>query len=165
MSPAPDKVTTSNLETQQAISASPPDPKSTQITQRFAASMQFSGPIPPPGFLEQYERISPGLASRMVGMAESEAEHRRLIEARLVDSHCADQKAHHDEVTRGQVLATVITISALIAGSVTALHGYQIAGSILGASGIGGIAVTLILGRNARQESQNSSKEVEPKAG
>ena len=101
-------------------------------------------------------------------MAETEAEHRRLVEARLVDSHCADQKAFHNEVTRGQILATFITISALIAGTVTALYGHEIAGSILGASGIGGIAVTLILGRNARQESGNppdqaGQKEQKPK--
>ena len=55
--------------------------------------MEFSGPIPPPGFLEQYERINPGLASRMVAMAESEATHRRQMETKLVESHCEDQKA------------------------------------------------------------------------
>ncbi len=115
--------------------------------------MEFSGPVPPPAFLEQYERISPGLASRMVSMAEAESVHRRQIESSVVESHCQDQRAFHSEVLRGQILATAITVVALVAGAYTAVSGHEWAGGVLGCAGIGGIAINLILGRNAKQES------------
>lgn len=37
----------------------------------------FLGPIPPPELLAQYERTLPGLADRLVAIAERESDHRR----------------------------------------------------------------------------------------
>jgi uncharacterized membrane protein len=42
----------------------------------FAVSEQYSGPLPKPSDLERYESIFPGLAERIVIMAEKEAETR-----------------------------------------------------------------------------------------
>ncbi|MBI1800726.1 MAG: DUF2335 domain-containing protein, partial [Chloroflexi bacterium] len=41
---------------------------------------EFSGPIPPPSLLSQYEQAFPGLADRIVKMAEREQTHRHHIE-------------------------------------------------------------------------------------
>ena len=43
-------------------------------------SESFSGPIPPPTILEGYERIHAGLADRIMKMAESQSEHRKILE-------------------------------------------------------------------------------------
>ncbi len=40
----------------------------------------YEGPIPPPAMLAEFEKISPGLADRIVKMAENQAEHRQEIE-------------------------------------------------------------------------------------
>jgi uncharacterized membrane protein len=48
------------------------------------ASERFAGPLPPPDLLADYERALPGLAERIVAMAENEGRHRRSLEARLV---------------------------------------------------------------------------------
>lgn len=37
----------------------------------------FSGPLPPPQVLAQYESILPGSANRILSMAEKQSEHRR----------------------------------------------------------------------------------------
>jgi len=37
----------------------------------------FVGPIPPPDILQGYDNILPGLADRIVSMAEAEGNHRR----------------------------------------------------------------------------------------
>jgi len=45
---------------------------------------RFSGPIPPPALLREYEAVLPGLAGRIVGTAEEEAKHRRRMERSLL---------------------------------------------------------------------------------
>ena len=42
----------------------------------------FSGPLPPPDLLDAYERTMPGLADRIVKMAETEQGHRHRSENR-----------------------------------------------------------------------------------
>jgi uncharacterized membrane protein len=44
----------------------------------------FSGPIPPPYVLAKYERALPGLADRLVRIAERESEHRRELQRRAI---------------------------------------------------------------------------------
>lgn len=45
---------------------------------------RFAGPLPPPGLLLEYEQAMPGLAERIVLMAENEGNHRRAVENRLI---------------------------------------------------------------------------------
>jgi uncharacterized membrane protein len=47
-------------------------------------STTFSGPIPLPAHLREYEQVLPGSADRIVAMAELEAHHRRRSEGRLI---------------------------------------------------------------------------------
>lgn len=47
-------------------------------------SSTFSGPIPPPGVLKEYENILEGSAHRILAMAEKQSSHRRDIEKRTV---------------------------------------------------------------------------------
>ena len=44
----------------------------------------YQGPLPHPAQLEHYESILPGLAERIVTMAESQKEHRHKLESRVV---------------------------------------------------------------------------------
>jgi uncharacterized membrane protein len=50
----------------------------------FATATAFSGPIPPPDALAKYERALPGLADRLVSIAERESDHRRAMQRRAV---------------------------------------------------------------------------------
>lgn len=45
---------------------------------------RFAGPLPPPALLGEYEQALPGLAERIVTMAENEGNHRRAVENRLL---------------------------------------------------------------------------------
>ena len=49
-------------------------PKDVQI--QYVQSISFSGPIPPPGLMSAYENVHPGLADRIMTMAEKEQDHR-----------------------------------------------------------------------------------------
>jgi uncharacterized membrane protein len=50
----------------------------------FATATAFSRPIPPPDVLAKYERALPGLADRIVGIAERESDHRRALQRRAI---------------------------------------------------------------------------------
>ncbi len=47
-----------------------PQPRNSSLSPQISASVQFTGPIPHPGILEQYNRILPSAADRIISMAE-----------------------------------------------------------------------------------------------
>lgn len=55
-------------------------PASIEIT----AASAFAGPLPPPDLLAKYEKALPGLADRIVTMAEAEGAHRRRLHQRAM---------------------------------------------------------------------------------
>jgi uncharacterized membrane protein len=58
--------------------------KKQKISTNLSVQQSYSGPIPDPHSLAQYEQLQPGLAERIIRMAEKEAEHRHLQEDRLI---------------------------------------------------------------------------------
>src|ERR1035438_8495401 len=48
------------------------------------ATMQFSGPLPPPGILAQYNDVCPNGAERIIAMAEKQQEHSQELERSVV---------------------------------------------------------------------------------
>ena len=97
------------------------------------------------------------MASRLVGMAENEADHRRAMERRLVEAHCSERVSYHAEVLRGQICALLIVVTALAIGGYTIAQGHDWPGALLGTGGMGGIVLTFILGRKAKQLPPNTS--------
>jgi uncharacterized membrane protein len=53
-------------------------------TIEFATATAFAGPLPPPRQLAEYEETLPGLADRLVLIAENESEHRRALQRRAI---------------------------------------------------------------------------------
>ena len=47
----------------------PPEKREVTVIERHAS---FSGPLPPPSILEDYDRVCPGAADRIIKMAEKE---------------------------------------------------------------------------------------------
>lgn len=71
---------------------------------------RFSGPIPPPRILSEYDQVLPGLADRLVSLAEGEAEHRRALQRR---------RARLAEAGLGSAFVIAMTI---IAGGIYLIH-------------------------------------------
>ena len=55
------------------------------------ASMMWQGPIPPAHEMEQYERILPGAADRILAMAESQSDHRQHLETTVVEGNLTSE--------------------------------------------------------------------------
>lgn len=101
---------------------------------------QFSGPLPPPEILQQYDQVIPGAAERILAMAEKDAKHQREIE------NSAIQFASR-EVKRGQWFGLAIGISAFITSIVALGLGSEQTASILGGVTVVGLVTVFVVGR------------------
>lgn len=55
-------------------------------------SERFSGPLPHPSHMREYEEILPGSAERILSMAETEQNHNAGMEKTIVDAQIGDMK-------------------------------------------------------------------------
>jgi len=60
----------------------PPQP----VTENRVISAQWSGPMPPPSTLREFESVVPGSAERIVRMAELEQSHRHASENAMLNA-------------------------------------------------------------------------------
>ncbi len=76
--------------------------------------ISYSGPLPPPGVLEGFERVLPGAAERIFSMVEKQLDHRISIEKAAVDSGVNNSAAG--------IKAAVVIEAMLVAGSCYLAH-------------------------------------------
>lgn len=128
-----------------AATAPTPQQQAPNLTVRH--QMAFSGPLPAPHILREYDETLPGLAERVVQIALAEAEHRRALEVKIVDSEIAEQGRTHERNTRAQHYALITTIAGFAtAGACAALHAFTAAG-VIGGGTIAAVASVFLTGR------------------
>lgn len=88
---------------------------------------EYSGPIPPPNMLAQFDEIEPGLANRIVLMTEENLAHIRELEN-------FDLRESHKLNKRGQIFAFCLSIGSFM------LSGYGLYLDKLIFSGLFGLA-------------------------
>ena len=119
-------------------------------------SAGYSAPLPPPVHFEEYDRILPGAADRIVTEFERNSGHRREVEIRLVDAEIRD----HVVSRRIEVFSYFCAISVIfflvvsgiyIATMTNAGTWNKVFGSGLSIAGLGGIAKTFLKGRGERK--------------
>jgi len=76
----------------------PATPRKEVVRRLIAEAWRFAGPLPPPEFFAEYNRILPGSAERILAMAEREQAHRHKTV-----NH--GQTNEHVLAKRGQVIA------------------------------------------------------------
>jgi len=107
-----------------------------------AVSQQFSGPLPPPHILGEYDNVQAGLAARIVEMAEKEQAHRHGIEAQALSASISTEK-------RGQHYALLLSLVILVGSMFLVYSGKEIAGSLLAGASLTGLAYIFITGRKS----------------
>ena len=105
---------------------------------------QFSSPLPPPELLLNYENTKPGLIQKIIEMTEVESNHRRAFEKEKLLAEVNNLQRGDELLARAQIFAFVISIATIIGGCATAIFGAEIAGSIIGTSGIVGIIAAFL---------------------
>lgn len=106
---------------------------------------QFRGPLPTPALLAQYEQVHPGLAERIVRMAESEQQHRHQLE-----QHDVEQP--YLLARRGQWFAMTLAVLVLLLAAVMAIAGSPAAGTVVAALDITAVMVAFLYGRRQRAD-------------
>ncbi len=113
-------------------------------------SQSFSGPLPPPDILRQFDEVVPGAAERIIKMAEEQSAHRRELEKKVISSDIARSKW-------GQFLGFVIAIAGLAVSAIVAIYGNALVSGIIGVGTLASLVGVFMYG------SRNRSKEREEK--
>jgi len=104
---------------------------------RVSQQYSFSGPLPPPEVLEKYNQAMPGLAERIISMAEQQGRHRQEIEKTVINSNAFVQKV-------GPFLGFIVAMTAVIGGIVLILKGkdgYGLAAIITALASLAGVFI------------------------
>lgn len=110
-----------------------------------AVTESFSGPLPHPAMLSQYEQISPGAAERIITMAESQSQHRQEMEKTVIQSDTKNSRL-------GLHYGLAIGLTAIICGSTCILQGHHFSGSFIGGGGIIGLVGVFVYGSRQRRK-------------
>jgi uncharacterized membrane protein len=91
-------------------------PQHKQPEERLVVSQQWSGPLPPPKALSDFDLVIPGASERILSMVESEQKHRISYESDVLKAQMADTK-------RRNWLGASIGFTAIAASVFTAYIG------------------------------------------
>ena len=108
-------------------------------------SASFSGPLPHPDMLKQYEAVLEGAANRIILMAEKQSAHRQDLERRVVVSDI--HKSYW-----GLVAAFVLALASTVCGSLVADHGQPWAGGAIATATVVALVTVFLKETRARRE-------------
>lgn len=108
--------------------------------QLIATAAQFSGPLPPPTILQQYDETVPGAAERIIAMAEGESEHQKYMEKTAMHLKSRENRL-------GQYFAMATVILAFSTSIACAYMGATTAAAIIGGATVVGLVAVFITGR------------------
>ena len=124
----------------------PVAPKNNQpnsINKQLAqVSQSYSGPIPPPQILEEFERIIPGAAERILHMAEENGKHQREMERSALNMVA-------DTTRRGQRYGLLIGLTAFITCIIALWLGSEETAMTIGGVTIVGLVAVFVTSRSS----------------
>lgn len=115
--------------------------------------ISFRGPLPPPEVLQRYDQITPGLADRIVRMAEKNQDHRHNLENTVIPSRVKLEQ-------RGQIIGALLGIAMIISGTAIVATGMPIVGvSIIGTTAVALAGLFVYTDRSKRKELEGKRPE------
>lgn len=103
-------------------------------------AVRLEGPLPPAEMLADYEQVMPGLADRIVKMAELEQAHRHQLERNEFEHPYAVAR-------RGQILGLAAVVLFLSFAALLAIKGHGVAAATVAGFDIVAILVVFITGQ------------------
>lgn len=104
-------------------------------------SARISSPYPPPKLLEQYDRVIPGFAAKIIDKIDDETNHRREMERASFQEATSDRRDAHMLACRGPIFALAVTVTGFAVTSLAVIYNRQWIGSIVG----GGTLLDLVI--------------------
>lgn len=121
-------------------------------------SRQYSGPIPPPEMLQEYNNIVPDAAERILAMAEAGAKHQREMEAGLLVADIESDKRRHIEVLRGQLFAGAAVVVAFSVAALALFLGSPAAATLIGGTTVISLVTVFVTGRKEKPVVEDPQK-------
>lgn len=118
---------------------------------KVSAKSTFSGPIPPPNALEDYEVILPGSADRILTMAENQSKHRIEIESSVINSKIKQSYI-------GMYLGFVLALFMCGTSTFLIYSGKSIGGLATLVTAIAGLVGAFIYGTNSNRKEREAKK-------
>lgn len=128
-----------------------------EVRQAMLHAEHFSGPLPQPAILRQYDEVIPGAAERIIAMAETQAKHRQQLENKVIDSGIRDSRL-------GLHYGLIIGLCAVAGGTACIILGHQIGGSIIGGVGLSGLVGVFVYGSAQHRKERESRMRAEVSA-
>ena len=100
----------------------------------------YSGPIPPPDILKEYEKIEKGFANRILEMAENQSLHRKKMENKIVESEINLSK-------KGQYFGLIVSFLFISAATACAILNQPLPASVIGLGGLTNLVSVFVQGR------------------
>jgi uncharacterized membrane protein len=114
---------------------------------------QFSGPLPPPEILKEYNDILPGLADRVMKMAEKQSTHRQKIEDRVIGSDAYRANA-------GLWIGAGVAVLSILAGAYLVAIDHDWAGVGIGTTVVVALVGVFVYGSISRRQERLSKSGV-----
>lgn len=130
-----------------ASSSSPSQNPDSEIT---AIGFQFIGPLPTPGMLEDFDRVVPGLARKIVDRSELELHHRHKVEELALTARIEDRRAARRLSQQGQWMAFVLAVLFSGLGVYLVLNGYPKVGGAMATTTVVALAGVFLTGQLKR---------------
>ena len=130
----------------------PSSPRNNNSLRYHQSTRISSGPIPAPEILKAYDIVLPGLAERIVSMAEAQSAHRMELEKKVING---DVK----RANWGLACATFISFLVLFLSGFLAYLDHEGVAAILAGLNISALAGIFIYGtKSRRQERKDKEK-------
>lgn len=130
-------------------------PQEKRVLIRQIIAQHYQGPLPPPAMMEDYDRIIPDGANRLMNLLEQQTSHRIAMEEKLVSGNIL--------VTRtGQLIAAVLSVFFGLVAAFLGYFGHDVLAGSIGVTTIIGLAVVFVLGKEPGQRDVDSEADVNP---
>lgn len=131
-------------------SSLPPKQKQELVIQ---IASHFSGPLPHPDVLREYDAIVANGAERIFQGFEAQTKHRLQLEDFAV-------KSQIKQSGRGQIFGFIIAVLGLGLATVLAIYGFEILASVIGGTTLVGLVTIFVLGKSGqRRDIEKKKKE------
>lgn len=126
-----------------------PEEKQNAVSRAFrlVVKKSHSGPLPDPESFEQYSRLIPNGADRLMKLVENQAAHRQTQESRMVYTH------RHKTIS-GQWIAAALSILFGLAAYKLGMAGHDVLAGTIATSTIGGIIAVFVLGQLKKDDDE-----------
>jgi uncharacterized membrane protein len=140
----------SSLETRRGsfdsiLHPEPPRPLMVTKQERRSVSTSFSGPLPPPWALQEYDKVVPGAAEKILAQAQSQTLHRIEMERKVTESDIQRSRL-------GLAAGFIVAMTTILGGIFLAYTGHDLAGTTIAALATASLVGVFVYGKSAQKE-------------